>query len=290
MRTNIQFSQRLVEAIQVLHEATDRRTIARYFTSLVTAAVPSAELVGFHVKLPKQDLFATLGVYGYYHRNSTMLIEPESGYGKVINRFEPLWARSPGEVAKLYDFPDDKTVSYKRTRLLLSAAKKATSASVVIQPCVLDGQLEGVIWVENTSRSSAFSVNDRARLDQIGVFAAHLLQTAPFATIFTQAGTAEIWRVLPEWPEDVAEVTAVVHSGQTNPKPEVGLTNPAISQREREVLLELASGATNAQIASNLRISINTVRTHRRNLMSKLESHNAFELLATAQKLGLLPQ
>ena len=43
-----------------------------------------------------------------------------------------------------------------------------------------------------------------------------------------------------------------------------------LSQREIEVLCEVASGLTNKEIAERLNISINTVLTHRKNITSKL--------------------
>lgn len=47
-------------------------------------------------------------------------------------------------------------------------------------------------------------------------------------------------------------------------------TGNELSQREIDVLREVASGHTNKEIADNLNISINTVLTHRKNITSKL--------------------
>ena len=44
----------------------------------------------------------------------------------------------------------------------------------------------------------------------------------------------------------------------------------ALSDRERQVLIGMAGGASNAAIAEDLRISVNTVRTHVQNLFRKL--------------------
>ena len=43
-----------------------------------------------------------------------------------------------------------------------------------------------------------------------------------------------------------------------------------LSQREIEVLREVANGYTNKEIADNLNISVNTVLSHRKNITSKL--------------------
>jgi len=60
-----------------------------------------------------------------------------------------------------------------------------------------------------------------------------------------------------------------------------------LSSREHEVLLELAQGATTAEIAETLTISRNTVRTHVRNLLKKLEATNRAEAVARASAFGL---
>jgi DNA-binding NarL/FixJ family response regulator len=51
-----------------------------------------------------------------------------------------------------------------------------------------------------------------------------------------------------------------------------------LTSREREVLQLLAEGKTSRQIASYLCISLNTVETHRRLIMEKLDIHNIAEL------------
>lgn len=61
-----------------------------------------------------------------------------------------------------------------------------------------------------------------------------------------------------------------------------------LSSREHEVLLELAQGATTAEIAETLTVSRNTVRTHVRNLLKKLEATNRAEAVARASAFGLL--
>jgi LuxR family transcriptional regulator, maltose regulon positive regulatory protein len=66
------------------------------------------------------------------------------------------------------------------------------------------------------------------------------------------------------------------------------VVRPALSQREREVLTELARGATYADIAANLFVSENTVKTHISSLYSKLGVGRRSGALAVARKLNLL--
>jgi len=66
-------------------------------------------------------------------------------------------------------------------------------------------------------------------------------------------------------PKEIAEKIAEILKS-----PEKNDENGELSQREREVLREVASGKTNKEIADLLCISVNTVITHRKNISSKL--------------------
>jgi two-component system NarL family response regulator len=54
----------------------------------------------------------------------------------------------------------------------------------------------------------------------------------------------------------------------------------ALTPRERAVLACLAEGAGHREIATQLHLSVNTVRTHLQNLMAKLGVHSALEAVA----------
>jgi DNA-binding NarL/FixJ family response regulator len=55
-----------------------------------------------------------------------------------------------------------------------------------------------------------------------------------------------------------------------------------LTEREEEVLLVVASGRTNAEIATDLHISLSTVKTHVATLMAKLCARNRVELVMWA--------
>ncbi|GCE29632.1 hypothetical protein KDA_51160 [Dictyobacter alpinus] len=61
-----------------------------------------------------------------------------------------------------------------------------------------------------------------------------------------------------------------------------------LSEREMEILRLIASGASNQQIADTLIITVNTVKRHISNLLSKLGGSNRTQALVQARKIGLL--
>lgn len=61
---------------------------------------------------------------------------------------------------------------------------------------------------------------------------------------------------------------------QTHSEPPQDSRLLELSNREREVLRELASGASNNEIAERLSVSINTVKNHVSNILSKLRLKN----------------
>jgi DNA-binding NarL/FixJ family response regulator len=65
-------------------------------------------------------------------------------------------------------------------------------------------------------------------------------------------------------------------------------TGEALSERERQVVALIGKGATGPEIAAELRISHNTVRTHAHNAMTKLGARSRAHLVAKALGEGLV--
>ncbi len=99
-------------------------------------------------------------------------------------------------------------------------------------------------------------------------------------------------------PEELAEAIGRVLAGkkyfsdevqelllQTGPLP---AALPALTRREHEVLRLIATGLTSPQIAERLFLSPLTVETHRRNLLTKLETPNTAALIRLAVEHGLV--
>ncbi|RYG40207.1 MAG: response regulator transcription factor [Chitinophagaceae bacterium] len=63
---------------------------------------------------------------------------------------------------------------------------------------------------------------------------------------------------------------------------------PVLTRREKEVLLLIAEGLTNNEIAAQLFISSATVDTHRKNLLAKFATKNTASLIRKAARMQLI--
>lgn len=84
-----------------------------------------------------------------------------------------------------------------------------------------------------------------------------------------------------------SDVTAPVVEGMVSREIEDRSAMTRLGSREREVLQLIAEGETSGEIAAGLHISINTVDTHRRNIMKKLDLHSIADLTRYAIREGL---
>jgi LuxR family maltose regulon positive regulatory protein len=90
----------------------------------------------------------------------------------------------------------------------------------------------------------------------------------------------------------IDQVLAGFVSSEHSPaRPVPGARLPeTLSEREREVLLLMAEGLSNQEIAGRLVISITTVKTHVGNIFNKLGANSRTQAIARAEGLGLLPR
>lgn len=61
-----------------------------------------------------------------------------------------------------------------------------------------------------------------------------------------------------------------------------------LTSREREILRLIVKGKSNRQIATELKLSVNTVRVHRANIMDAVGIHKSIELVVYAMRIGLV--
>lgn len=85
-------------------------------------------------------------------------------------------------------------------------------------------------------------------------------------------------------PDVTAQVLRVIATSQGY-SPDGGL-----SKREIEVLECLAQGKTTSQISAELFISENTVKTHVRRILEKLDAGNRVEAVSKATQMGIIRQ
>ena len=89
----------------------------------------------------------------------------------------------------------------------------------------------------------------------------------------------------PAFALDLLERMPVVAATMNEAKP--ALVDP-LTERERTILRYLASSLSNNEIASELYVSITTVKTHQRAVYRKLDAKNRRDAVRRARKLELL--
>jgi two-component system, NarL family, response regulator len=95
-------------------------------------------------------------------------------------------------------------------------------------------------------------------------------------------------------PNELLNAIRTIHRGQQYIPPDVGaklvqrLSNPELSDRELEVLGLMAQGRSNANIATALTITENTVKTHVNRILSKLGVNDRTQAVIIAVKRGIV--
>lgn len=97
--------------------------------------------------------------------------------------------------------------------------------------------------------------------------------------------------------EEIEEALLSVHEGKLYMNLDISMAGidiqdmanaPVLSRREAEVLQLISDGLTNPQIAEKLFISLHTVDSHRKNLLTKFGVNNTASLIKMAAKNNLI--
>jgi FixJ family two-component response regulator len=60
-----------------------------------------------------------------------------------------------------------------------------------------------------------------------------------------------------------------------------------LSEREEQIVKQIVTGSSSKDIAQNLNISMETVKTHRKNIHRKLQTHSVIQLILKTEELSL---
>jgi len=94
--------------------------------------------------------------------------------------------------------------------------------------------------------------------------------------------------------KELVETIRTVHGGRKRIPPEIAVelaehhTDDALTDREIDVLRQVASGNANKIIADNLKISEETVKAHMRKILSKLGANDRTHAVAIGLKRGII--
>jgi LuxR family maltose regulon positive regulatory protein len=156
---------------------------------------------------------------------------------------------------------------------------------------VLAYQEQGQVEEALKTLERAFSLAEpegyfRIFLDE-GQPMAHLLYKAAERGIFPEY----TGRLLVQFPAEEQIITPTPGASYAEASYARSLTSTMIeplTKREQEVMLLIASGASNAEIAQELYIAVGTVKNHVKNIYSKLNVHSRAQAIARSRDLGLI--
>ena len=140
-------------------------------------------------------------------------------------------------------------------------------------------------------------------VDAIAIICAEFA-TARIIVLTTYDGDEDIYRGLRAGakgyvlkdaePDELTTAIRVVYSGQQYIPPAVGaklaqrMGSPELSDRELEVLRQMATGKSNLEISAALSIAEGTVKFHVKNILSKLGVSDRTQAMVVALKRGII--
>lgn len=210
-------------------------------------------------------------------------------------------ARAAEQAPKLEEsssFPDYLFLMLAQARLLLAQEQQAAAAEHL---AALHGMASQAGWQSVAIQARALQALATPDPDEAMAFLTEALALAEpegYVRTFVDAGEpmAELLRQAASQgvaPEYVRKLLAAFEGYRLPSALKPGPVQPEtliepLSDRELDVLRLLAGGQTNQEMAQALCVSVNTVKTHLRNIYGKLGVHNRRETVAKAKELNLL--
>ena len=172
-----------------------------------------------------------------------------------------------------------------------------TSASVVFE--IIKKSAPDIIITDiNMPEMSGIDLTAKLRIDfpKVKVIAMSTFKERSYISQMIQTG-ASGYLVKTASKEEIEEAILSVYEGKLYMSLDINLTDedkktmgkiPVISSREKEILELIADGLTNPQIAEKLFLSLHTVDSHRKNLLTKFGTNNAASLIKLAAKYNMI--
>lgn len=190
-------------------------------------------------------------------------------------------------------------IAFARLHLLISIGK-ITDAMQALQPILTLSQSQGCLgWQIQALILQAVAQQRKSDLkDSLSSLEEALLLAEPegYVRIFLEEGQS-IQQLLKTLSARLIDQNLVNYSqrllaafaAEPTPAPAEKRPQPSpLSRRELELLALIAAGKSNKEIASQLYISIGTVKRHTVNIFTKLDVRNRTEAVARAREMGLL--
>jgi len=200
---------------------------------------------------------------------------------------------------------DDHTIVRQGLKLILSAhddlevvgeaanGREAVELAGKLRPDVvlMDVQMPELNGIEATKQMVA--ANPRVRIlvlsmHKEAVYVREILRAGARGYILKDAIDTELLNAVRSVANGDGYLSPAVAGALNDKAKDSGSPVDLLSGREREVLLLIAEGKTNKEIATRLNLSVYTVDSHRGKIMEKLNLHSAGELVRFAMKQGLV--
>jgi LuxR family maltose regulon positive regulatory protein len=204
-------------------------------------------------------------------------------------------APSPQEAGS---FPDLLLLMLAQARLFLALGQRDKAAELIAH---LHGMALSRGWRGSTIRARVLQILTAPNQEEaLAILAEALTQAEPLGYIRTFLDLGEPMRLVlaayrPQAGERKAYVDRLLGAFAVPTPPAApskiqnlksAMVEP-LSDREIDVLRLLVAGLTNQEIALTMHVSVNTVKTHLKNIYDKLDVHDRREAILRAKELGV---